>query len=60
MGDYRLEEKNRRSWWPGFKILDRYITRKFLGTFFFAIALIIIIVVCAEGIVHFITGKEQR
>ena len=43
MGDYRLEEKNRRSWWPGFKILDRYITRKFLGTFFFAIALIIII-----------------
>ena len=50
MGDYRLEEKNRRSWWPGFKILDRYITRKFLGTFFFAIALIIIIVVVFDAV----------
>ena len=31
--------------WPGFKILDRYIFRKFLGTYFFAIAMIIVIVV---------------
>jgi len=31
--------------WPGFKILDRYIFRKFLGTYFFAIAMIIIVVV---------------
>ena len=50
MGDYRLEEKNRRSWWPGFKILDGYITRKFLGTFFLAIALIIIIVVVFDAV----------
>ena len=50
MGDYRLEEKNRRSWWPGFKLLDGYITRKFLGTFFLAIALIIIIVVVFDAV----------
>lgn len=50
MADYRLEEKNRRSWWPGFKILDGYITRKFLGTFFLAIALIIIIVVVFDAV----------
>ena len=50
MGDYRNEEKNRRSWWPGFKILDGYITRKFLGTFFLAIALIIIIVVVFDAV----------
>ena len=31
--------------WPGFKILDRYIFRKVLGTYFFAIAMIIIVVV---------------
>ncbi len=30
---------------PGFKKLDWYITRKFLGTYFFAIALIIVIVI---------------
>lgn len=30
---------------PGFKTLDRYIVKKFLGTYFFAIALIIVIVV---------------
>ena len=29
----------------GLKILDRYIIRKFLGTYFFSIALIIVIVV---------------
>lgn len=50
MADYRQEEKNRRSWWPGFKILDGYITRKFLGTFFLAIALIIIIVVVFDAV----------
>ena len=50
MGDYRLEEKNRRSWWPGFKLLDGYITRKCLGTFFLAIALIIIIVVVFDAV----------
>ncbi|MEG0807393.1 MAG: LptF/LptG family permease [Alistipes sp.] len=30
---------------PGFKILDRYILKKFLSTYFFAIAMIIIVVV---------------
>lgn len=30
---------------PGFKILDRYILQKFLSTYFFAIAMIIVIVV---------------
>ncbi|MDL2320446.1 LptF/LptG family permease [Alistipes sp. OttesenSCG-928-B03] len=35
---------------PGFKILDRYITRKFLGTYFFAIALIIVIVVIFDAV----------
>ena len=30
---------------PGFKILDRYILKKFLSTYFFAIAMIIVIVV---------------
>ena len=30
---------------PGFKILDRYILGKFLGTYMFAIAMIIIVVV---------------
>ena len=37
--------KTGRSWWPGLKILDRYIIRKFLGTYVFAIAMIIVIVV---------------
>ncbi len=31
--------------WPGFKILDRYITLKFLGTYVFAIALISVVIV---------------
>ncbi len=31
--------------WPGFKILDWYILRKFLSTYFFAIAMIIVVVV---------------
>ena len=33
-----------RSWWPGLKILDRYIIRKFLGTYMIAIAMIIMVV----------------
>ena len=35
----------RRAWWPGVKILDRYIIGKFLGTYIFAIAMIIVVVV---------------
>lgn len=34
-----------KRYWPGFKILDRYILGKFLATYFFAIAMIIVIVV---------------
>lgn len=34
---------------PGFKIIDRYITVKFLGTYFFAITLIIAIVVIFDA-----------
>ncbi len=30
--------------WPGFKILDRYVLGKFLSTFFFAIAMIIVVI----------------
>ena len=47
---------------PGFKILDGYITRKFLGTFFFAIVLIIVIVVvfdAVEKMDDFITTKAS-
>ena len=45
---------------PGIKIPDRYIIRKFLGTYLFAIALIIIIVVIfdyAEKVDDFISQK---
>ncbi|MCD8073173.1 MAG: LptF/LptG family permease [Alistipes sp.] len=35
---------------PGIKILDRYIIRKFLGTYVFAIAFIIIIVVIFDAV----------
>ncbi len=35
---------------PGFKILDGYITRKFLGTYVFAIALIIVVVVVFDAV----------
>lgn len=45
---------------PGIKILDRYIIRKFLGTYVFAIALIIVVVVtfdCVEKIDDFIELK---
>ena len=34
-----------RSWWPGFRTLDRYIVGKFLGHYIFAIAMIIVVVV---------------
>ena len=37
--------KTGRSWWPGLKILDRYIIRKFLGTYIFAILMIVVVVV---------------
>ena len=37
--------KRGRSWWPGLKILDRYIIRKFVGTYLFAIAMIVVVVV---------------
>ena len=37
--------KRGRSWWPGLKILDRYIMRKFLGTYIMAILMIIVVVV---------------
>lgn len=37
--------KQSKSWFPGFKILDRYIIGKFVGTYLFAIAMIIVIVV---------------
>ena len=41
-----LPQYNKRpSWFPGFKILDRYILGKFIGTYLFAIAMIIVIVV---------------
>ena len=41
-----LPQYNKRpSWFPGFKILDRYILGKFVGTYLFAIAMIIVIVV---------------
>ncbi|MCD8186438.1 MAG: LptF/LptG family permease [Rikenellaceae bacterium] len=47
---------------PGFKILDRYIVKKFLGTYFFAISLIILIVVifdAAEKMDDFIEYKAS-
>lgn len=53
------QEKNKI---PGFKILDGYITRKFLGTYVFAIALIIVIVVvfdAVEKMDDFITTKAS-
>lgn len=31
--------------WPGLKILDRYIIRKFIGTYLFSIAMIVVVVV---------------
>ncbi|MDD3108383.1 MAG: LptF/LptG family permease [Alistipes sp.] len=45
---------------PGVRIIDRYIIRRFLGTYFFAIALIIVVVVifdAAEKIDDFIELK---
>lgn len=42
--------KRQKIKFPGFKILDRYITKKFLGTYFFAIMLIIVIVVVFDAV----------
>lgn len=42
--------KQRKVKFPGFKIIDRYITRKFLGTYFFAIALIVVVVVVFDAV----------
>lgn len=46
--------------WPGLKIIDRYIIRKFLGTFFYSIVLIISIAIVfdfAERLDDFIDKK---
>ncbi len=46
--------------WPGLKILDRYIIGKFLSTYFFSIALIIVVIVIfdyAEKIDNFTASK---
>lgn len=46
--------------WPGFRIIDRYIVRKFLGTYFFAIALIVVVMIvfdAAERMDNFIATK---
>ena len=50
MGNETTNIKRRKRLWPGFRLIDGYITRKFLGTFFFAIALIIIIVVVFDAV----------
>lgn len=50
MNNEQSNIKRRKSLWPGFRLIDGYITRKFLGTFFFAIALIIIIVVVFDAV----------
>ena len=55
------QQEERKSWkrkypFPGFKILDAYIIKKFLGTYFFSIGLIIVIAVvfdCTEKIDDF-------
>jgi lipopolysaccharide export system permease protein len=51
-----------RAFWPQVKIIDRYIMRKFLGTYLFAIALIIVVVVifdAAEKIDDFTENKAS-
>ena len=42
-----MEPQYRKGWnlWPGLKILDRYIIRKFLGTYLFSLAMIVVVVV---------------
>ncbi len=42
-----MERKNRGfgGFWPGFKITDRYVLGKFLSTYFFAIAMILVVTV---------------
>lgn len=41
----KIKEYAKSLKWPEFKIIDRYIIKKFLGTFFFSIVLIIVIAV---------------
>ena len=43
---------DKKRWFPGFKILDRYVLGKFLGTYVFAIAMIIIVVVTFDYVEH--------
>ena len=35
---------------PGIKILDRYIIKKFIGTFVFAIALLIVVIIIFDTV----------
>ncbi len=47
---------------PGLKILDRYIVRKFLGTYLFSVAMFVVILVIfdyAEKVDDFITNKAS-
>ncbi len=37
--------RTKKSWWPGFKILDRYILGKFIGTYVAAIAFLTVVIV---------------
>lgn len=62
MEEIPQKKARRRFRFPGFKILDGYITRKFLGTYVFAIMLIIVIVVifdAVEKMDDFITNKAS-
>ena len=40
-----MNNRTRNSYWPGFKTLDRYILGKFLGTYLFAVAMFIVVLV---------------
>ncbi len=48
--EHDVEHRTGRREGLGFKILDRYITRKFLGTFLFAIALIVVVVAVFDAV----------
>lgn len=52
--------RRRRSLWPGVKILDRYIIGKFLGTYIFAIAMIIVVVVIFDYVEKLDTFTEMH
>ena len=49
MAELRRDESKKLRF-PGLKIIDRYIIRKFLGTYFFAISLIVIVVVVFDAV----------